>query len=420
MTFDLVVSNARLLGHTANILDVGVRDGQFVEIGVGLPKGVRNEDAAGQLVVPGLVETHIHLDKTGILDRCAICEGTVAEAIAETAKAKLAFTQEDIYARGRKTLERAIANGTQYMRAHTEVDPRIGLKGFHAVRALARDYAWAIDLGICVYPQEGLTNDPGSFELLVEACELGVDAIGGCPYTDPNPHAQIATIFELALRFDLDVDFHLDFDLDPTWNHIEEVCRQTEANRWGGRVAVGHMTKLSAMPLAAQIALARRMADAGVALTVIPSTDLFLMGRDAAHNVPRGVARADRFLDQGVTVSLATNNVMNAFTPFGDASLIRMANLYANIAQLGRRDDLDKCLAMISTSAARLINLKGYGLTEGNEANFVVLAAETSAAAVAALAQPLVAYKRGSRTVTRAAPILHRPQVEKSNGSSAL
>ena len=69
---------------------------------------------------------------------------------------------------------------------------------------------------------------------------------------------------------------------------------------------------------------------------MLPATDLFLMGRDATHNVPRGVTRADRFLGSGVTCSLATNNVLNPFTPFGDASLLRMANLYANIAQLGR------------------------------------------------------------------------------------
>ena len=47
-------------------------------------------------MVPGLVETHIHLDKTCILDRVAISEGTVSEAIRETAQAKRGFTAEDV------------------------------------------------------------------------------------------------------------------------------------------------------------------------------------------------------------------------------------------------------------------------------------------------------------------------------------
>src|SRR6185436_15010274 len=107
-----------------------------------------------------------------------------------------------------------------------EVDPRIGLKGFRAVRQLARDYAWAIDVEICVFPQEGLLNDPGTEELLIEACNEGADLIGGCPYADTHPIEHIAHIFAIAQRFDLDIDFHLDFDLDPSWMHLDEVISQ--------------------------------------------------------------------------------------------------------------------------------------------------------------------------------------------------
>ena len=411
MSFDLVLKNARIGktetgGVASGLFDIGIANGRMAAIGARLDHDGPVYDCSSQLVIPGLVETHIHLDKTCILDRCTICEGNVQEAIRETARAKLAFTEEDIYARGRRTLEKAIAGGTQYMRAHTEIDPRIGLKGYRAISQLARDYAWAIDLSLCVFPQEGLTNDPGTEELLIEACELGAGAIGGAPYIDTDPNAQIARIFDLARQFDLDVDFHLDFDLDPSWTHIDEVCRQTEKRGWGGRVAAGHMTKMSAMPPEQQIAMARRLANAGVAVTVIPSTDLFLMGRNADHNIPRGVTRADRLVQNGVTASLATNNVMNAFTPFGDASLIRMANLFANIAQLGRPADFETCLELVSSSAARLMNIADYGIAVGNPADLVVIAAENEANAIAEIAQPLAGFKRGVRTFTHALPVL--------------
>jgi cytosine deaminase len=212
----------------------------------------------------------------------------------------------------------------------------------------------------------------------VAACAEGADLIGGCPYTDTHPHEQIARIFAIARRFDLDIDFHLDFDLDPGWMHLDEVCRATDANRYGGRVAVGHATKLSAIPPERQIEIAQRLADAGVAVTVLPATDLFLMGRGADHNVPRGVTRVDRLQAHGVTCSLATNNVLNPFTPFGDCSLVRIANLYANIAQLGRREELEGCLAMITTSAAKLMNLRAYGIAPGHPADLVVLPCATA------------------------------------------
>ena len=100
----------------------------------------------GRLVIAGFVETHIHLDKSCILDRCNCERGTLKEAIETVAAAKRAFTEADIHARAQRTLEKAIIQGTTRMRTHVEVDPRVGLNGFHAVRALKRDYAWALDL----------------------------------------------------------------------------------------------------------------------------------------------------------------------------------------------------------------------------------------------------------------------------------
>jgi cytosine deaminase len=424
MSFDTILRNGRIAGLEHALADIGVRDGRIAAIGPKLEAsasdGTREFALDGRLVFPGFVETHIHLDKSCISDRCACRTGTLREAIETVAAAKLAFTEDDIYARARRTLEKAIVQGTTRMRTHVEVDPRIGLKGFRAVSQLKRDYAWAIDLEICVFPQEGLNNDPGTFELLGEACESGADLIGGCPYTDSDPHRQIARIFDLARRFDTDIDFHLDFDLDPSWMHLDEVCRQTKEHGWGGRVAVGHVTKLSALDPEALQRVGAKLGDAGVAVTVLPATDLFLMGRGAAHSVPRGVAPAHRLREQGVVCSLATNNVLNPFTPFGDCSLLRMANLYANIAQTGRPDELQACFDMVTTLAARLMNLKGYGIAVGNSADIVVLDCADPVSAVAELAQPVLGMKGGRISFRHAPAMLNRPDGMQISANDAM
>jgi cytosine/creatinine deaminase len=254
-----------------------------------------------------------------------------------------------------------------------------------------------------------LLNDPGTEELLIAACEAGADLIGGCPYTDSNPHEQIARIFEIARRFDIDIDFHLDFDLDPARMDLLEVCRQTEAFRYGGRVAAGHVTKLSAVPPAELASIAHRLSNAGVAVTVLPATDLFLMGRACDHNAPRGVTHAHKLADHGVTCSLATNNVLNPFTPFGDCSLVRMANLYANIAQMGSAQELTACFDLVTTQPAKLMNLPDYGVAIGNPADLIVLDCRDAAQGIAELAQPLLGFKRGRRSFTRPAPVLNAP-----------
>lgn len=409
MALDLVLRQARIAGRGTATFDIGIAGGNIVDIASSIATDAPEEHAGGRLVTPGFVETHIHLDKSCILDRCHSEHGTLEEAIAQVAAAKRGFTEEDVYQRGRRTLEKAIVHGTTRMRTHVEVDPRIGLTSFDAVRRLKRDYAWAIDLEICVFPQEGLLNDPGAEELLIAASEQGADLIGGCPYTDSDPHGQIARIFDIAARFDLDIDFHLDFDLDASRMNLYEVCRQTEAYRYGGRVAVGHVTKLSALPPDQLTRIARRLAGAGVAVTVLPATDLFLMGRDHDHNIPRGVTAAHKLAAQGVTCSLATNNVLNPFTPFGDCSLVRMANLYANVAQAGATHDLIACFDLITAQPAKLMNLKDYGIAAGNAADLVVLDCEEPAAAVAELSAPLLGIKRGRVSFSRARPRLHRP-----------
>jgi cytosine deaminase len=409
MPLDLVLRQGRLTGNDETLLDIAVANGRIADIAPHIAADAPQQELDGRLVTAGFVETHIHLDKSCILERCNCEQGTLKEAIETVAAAKRDFTEADIHARAQRTLEKAIVQGTTRMRTHVEVDPRVGLSGFRAVRALKHDYAWALDLEVCVFPQEGLTNDPGAEELLVQACQEGADVIGGCPYTDTDPAAQTARIFDIARRFDLDIDFHLDFDLDPSWMHLDEVCRQTDAHRWGGRVAIGHVTKLSAIDHSRLHEIGRRLADAGVAVTVLPATDLFLMGREHDHHVPRGVAPAHRLLAHGVICSLATNNVLNPFTPFGDCSLIRMANLYANTAQIGSSRGLRECFDMITTLPARLMNAAGYGVAVGHPADLVVLDSRDPAMAVAELAPPLLGYKRGRRSFTRTAATLHKP-----------
>lgn len=413
MPFDLILRQAALVGRSAPV-DIGVRAGIIAEIAPRIAASAREIALDGRLVTPGFVDSHIHLDKACLTGRCICQTGTLGEAIAAVAAAKRDFTEEDIYQRGARTLEKAIVQGTNRMRTHVEVDPRVGLKGFRAVSALRRDYRWAIDLQICVFPQEGLLNDPGAEDLLVEACATGADLIGGCPYADSDPAGQIARIFDIARRFDIDIDFHLDFDLDPSWMHLDEVCRQTARHGFGGRVAAGHVTKLSELAPDDLAAVSTRLADAGVALTALPATDLFLMGAGRSHSVPRGVAPLHRVADSGVTCSLATNNVLNPFTPFGDCSLLRMANLYANVLQIGTPDGLAACFDMITAGPARLMRLGGYGIAVGAPANLVALDAHDPAEAVATLASPLFGLRHGEMTFSRPAAQLLRPLAQEA------
>ncbi|MCI0429031.1 MAG: amidohydrolase family protein [Rhodospirillales bacterium] len=406
---DLILRRARPSNRDDGLVDIGIEGGRIAAIEPSLAAEGREIDLGGRLVSPGLIETHIHLDKSCILDRCKAETGDLDEAIREVAAAKLKFSPEDVHARARRTLEKCILNGTTQIRTQLEVDPGVGLRGLEGVLPLIEEYRWALDLEICIFPQEGLLNNPGTDELMVEALKRGGRVVGAAPYTDTNPHGQIDRIFAMAREFDIDIDMHLDFGADPENLDLLYVCELTERFKYGGRVAIGHVTKLTSASPEKFEAAAQRMADAGVALTVLPSTDLYLMNRNMGLNPPRGVTQAHRLLHSGVNCSLSTNNVLNPFTPFGDCSLVRMANLYANICQVGARKDIRECFNMITTRSAQLLRLENYGLTVGKAADLVVFDCAEPESAVAELVPAIYGFKRGRQTFRRPVAELLRP-----------
>jgi cytosine deaminase len=158
--------------------------------------------------------------------------------------------------------------------------------------------------------------------------------------------------------------------------------------------------------------MARRLAGAGVALTVLPSTDLYLMGHHHTydHKLTRGVVPAHKLLRYGVNCSLSSNDVLNPFTPFGDCSLIRMANLYANICQVGKKADMLECFNMVTRRPAEMMRLVVYDLAVGKAADLVVLDATEPELVVAEVVPVLYAFKHGRMTVSREPAKLLRPQ----------
>jgi cytosine deaminase len=397
---NLVVRSARLPSG-AGPVDIGVAGGRIARIAPHIAEpGAHEIRAEGRLVIPGLVESHFHLDKALLGAGAPSGAGTVQGAIRATAEAKRAFTVEDIAARARRALEMAIRHGTTAMRTHVEVDPIVGLRGMEAILPLQREYAWAIDLQVCVFPQEGIFKTPGTEPLLREALRMGGEAVGGVPYNDTDGRAHLRLVFDLAREFDRDVDLHLDFFDEPGDLLVGEVADLAIARGWQGRVCAGHVSALGALEPSALAPLAARIRDAGISILVLPATDLYLMGRNDARNVRRGLAPVRHLLDAGVNVAVATNNVQNPFTPFGDADLLRVANLLANAAHFGTADDLRRVLGMATENGARAIRRADYGLIEGARADLVLLDCTEPAEAVGAIPERLCVIKDGVVSVT--------------------
>src|SRR5438105_10310047 len=290
---DLVIRHARIVSRLdEGPLDIAVMAGRIAAVGRDLAAEGETYDAGGRLVCAGLIESHIHLDKSRIAEQCPLPDGRRVNPVTMVAPLKPGWTVEDVHQRAERTLCECLVNGTTRMRTQVEIDPGIGLRGFEAVRALAAEYRWAIDIELCVFPQDGLTNYPGTEELLVAALKEGAPVLGAAPRYDSDPPAQIDHILALAREYDVDLDLHLDVGDSPAHMDVYRVLELTEQYKRGGRVVVGHMAKLSLLPPTELAASAGLLRDPGIAVTSLPATDLYLMGRERDHAVVRGVADA--------------------------------------------------------------------------------------------------------------------------------
>lgn len=396
MDLDLKITRAIAVGYDA-LQDIAIADGRIVEVAPQISAAAAQViDTQHKLVIPGLVDGHIHLDKALLLSQYPAQEGTFAEALEQTLRLKQQFTPDDIQQRACRILEAAIAFGVTAMRSHVEVDPVLGLMAVETLLPLKQKYAWGITLQIAAFAQEGITNQPGTGDLLRQALSMGADLVGSAPYVDPDPVGNIQTIFDIAQDFDCDVDFHLDFldNDDPLL--VSVVIEETLKRGWQGRVCLGHMTRLAGLPPADLELIATGLREAGISILALPASDLYMMSRSDTHNVRRGVAPIHQLIQQGINAGIATNNVQNLFTPFGDGDVLKIATLIAQVLQLGTTTGHQLCLEMATTRAAQAIGIQDYGIAAGCAADLVILDAASASEAVATAPVNRTTIKQGT------------------------
>ena len=411
MSAALKIENALLAGRDGPwsiAMDAGVITN--VAPSDGLKKGSCLEmvaqktlDAEGKLVIPGLVDGHLHLDKALLLAQYPARTGTFQEALEKTGKLKKEFTIDDIQARARRVIEGEIAFGTTLMRSHVEVDPVLQLTAMEALLPLKQEYAWGLTLQLAIFAQEGITNQPGTVDLLRRAMVMGGNVIGSAPYVDPDPEQNIRIVFDLAQEFDCDVDFHLDFLDDDSPLLLPVVVEETIKRGWQGRVCLGHMTKLAGLPPNVLQEMAAMLRDGGISVLALPATDLYMMARKDTHNTRRGVAPIDQL--GGVTVGIANNNVQNLFTPFGDGDILKMCTLIAQTLQLGTAQSHLNILEMVTSGAAKAIGVLNHGIAPGNVADLVILDAVSPSEAIG--------MAPAGRTTIKGGKVVSTTQVER-------
>jgi cytosine deaminase len=396
---DIILRKVRIK-EEKDLKDVAINNGKIVAIEDNIEGSAKREiHGDGRVLIPGFVESHIHLDKALIADRLPNKSGTLLEAIEVTGKLKPTFTKEDVEERARKALWMLIKNGTTHIRTHSEFDPSQGFTGFETIMKLKEEFKHLIDIQVVAFPQEGIFKALGTEEMMYKAMEMGADVVGGIPYNDSPAKDHIDLVFEIAKKYNRPIDFHQDFKDDAEGITIEYVCEKTIKEGFEGRVSVGHLTSLGALPKEKLYPIIELMNKAKINVMSLPATDLHLGGRKDEYNVRRAVTPVRALRDGGVNVCLATNNIRNAFTPYGNGDLVQIAMLAIPVSHLGGADDLPTVLPMITTNPAKALGLKDYGIEVGNNADLVLLDTKVVNEAIIDIPDRLYVIKNGKVTV---------------------
>lgn len=403
--WDLLIANARVWDDRAPV-DIAIEGERIAAIEPALEaEGVPTIDAGGRAVLPGFVEPHLHLDKALVYRRQPARDGTLLEAIRLTAQLKAEQDREDVLERSRAVLDMAVRHGTIAVRAHPDVDPIQGLLGVETALTMREEYRDLLDLEIVAFPQEGILKAPGTLELMEESLRMGAGVVGGCPYNERSweeTQRHIDLVFDLAQRFGVPVDMHADFaddTSDQRYAAVGYIAEKTIDVGYQGRVSLGHVTSLAALTREEAQPAVDLLREADVTIVTLPATDLYLGGRGDACNQRRGLTPVHLLRDSGVNVTFSSNNVRNAFTPFGKADMLQIGNLLAHAAQFGTPHSQAEILRMATYDAARSIGLADYGLAEGRFADLVVLDSPLVADVLADIPPRLWVLKRGRVTV---------------------
>ncbi|WP_336992187.1 amidohydrolase family protein [Leucobacter sp. VD1] len=313
--------------------------------------------ASAPLRTPGLVDAHIHPDKTtwggSWLSRRPAA--TLQDLIDNDRATQFSF-ERSVEERAYSLLAHALENGTLAMRAHVDVSTELGTANVEGVRAAAERLAPHLTVQIVAFPQFGLLTNPGTLDVMAASLDCGADLVGGI---DPiglesDLHGHLDAIFGLADRAGRDLDIHLHDEGEQGLEQIREIAARTIAGGRQGRVTIGHAFALCDTSLPSLGETLDRVAEAGIwiascALGPDPVPDIDLLER------------------HGVNLAAGSDGVRDSWSPFGTGSMVDRAHLLAYRTGAITDAELERAFRLASTAGGAMLGIPEIAEWQGPE-----------------------------------------------------
>ena len=374
------ITNATLLdqeGPFAIQLD-GAKIESIVDASA-VPPGDTVIDADGGLVVPSLVDPHLHLDLAYSVEEVPPNKsGTLLEAIDLWSAAKRELSVDNVKARAIRAVNAEVSFGTGFIRSHVDVAGASGDRLFRGVLAARDETRDRCDIQLVAFPQDGLIRDPGAVDLVRQSVKQGVDLVGGIPHIERTRREGIAHLelmFDLAVELDADIDVHIDETDDPQSLYTEHLASLTIERNYQGRVTASHVCALSSYTDVHAARVMDLIAEAEINVVCNPGVNLHLQGRFDTYPKRRGLTRISQLLQRGVTCAAGQDCIKDPFYPLGTGQMLDQAFLLVHADHLSTPDGIRTAFDMISSMPSAVCN-RNATITPGAPTNLTVFPAD--------------------------------------------
>lgn len=391
----LIIRNALTRKTGNDLVEIKIVDGKINEISTKVSdKGDEEIDAKGMLVTESFVNGHLHLDKVYTLDRAgqkAIEEynnggmSNALSSIASAAEFKSEYDEKWIIKNVRKALDLAVKFGNTHIRAFADVDTKAKLEGVKALLKAKEEYKDKVTLEVVAFPQDGVAREQGAYELVEEALKIGADVVGGIPwieFTREDEQDHVDKMCELAKKYNKDISMLCDDVGDAEERTFEMLIKKVIDMGWFGRATGQHCRAMMLYPENQFRKLCALLKRAKMGVISDPQTG-------PLH------ARVQDLIKEGIPVGLGQDDINDAYYTFGQNNMLEVAFLGAHLLRMVSDKDIELLYDMVTTMAAKVLNMKGHEMVTGGNADLVVLNCKDVKQAIWYHEEPVHVIKNG-------------------------
>jgi cytosine/creatinine deaminase len=351
----------------ARLFDVALAAGRVAAV-----RAAQDGPCEGTLI-SAMADAHVHIDKTFTIGETGAVNGDLFAAIGKMAEHRALWSARVIRERMDRALEDAWRSGTRAMRTHLDWPEAGAPPALMAFEAARKAWTGRVELQFVSLTPLDLFADEVVGEVIAAEVARAGGVLGAFIYRNEGLEKKLERVFHLAGKHGLQLDFHVDEGLHADAHGLAEVAKLTLRNARHGRVVCGHCCSLSVQPASRAMDTLALCAVAGIHIVSLPTTNLYLQGAWDQTPLERGVTRLKEARDLHVRTSLATDNVADAFYPYGSYDLFETFGLGVQAAHLAPPGDW---LDAITVNPALAMGLPWDGrIRDGCPGDVVLLAA---------------------------------------------